>query len=78
MNSDEKLDELIKGVATLSAQWQGIFRLVKDHQLAIYGNGSDGIKTRLKLLEERAATHRWWERVIWTAIVGAIVGLFFK
>lgn len=78
MNTDEKLDDLIKGLATLSAQWAEIFRLVKDHQLTIHGNGNDGLKTRLTLLEDREATRRRWEWIIRTAIVGAIVGLFFK
>ena len=78
MTTDERLDSLINGLATLTAQSQEIFRLVKDHQLTLHGNGSDGLKTRIKLLEDRAASQRWYQRAIWVAIVSAIVGLFFK
>ena len=80
MTTDERLDSLISSLAGLTAQYQEIFRLVKDHQTTIFGNGDGfkGLKTRLVILEESVNNRRWWERVVWVAIVSAIVGLFFK
>jgi hypothetical protein len=54
-----------------------ITRLLEKHEHTLYGNGSQGITTRIDRLEISDKNRVWHFRAVWLAATAGIVKLFF-
>lgn len=72
---EDKLDRLIETTAASVALHDACRRQQREHHATLYGNGRDGIKTRVESLEHFRGLVRIGIGVLWAAIGSAVTAL---
>ena len=55
MTNDEKIDAIYKSTIKMEVRLNNVCDTVDKHDTEIYGNGKDGLKTSVSLLEDNLA-----------------------
>ncbi len=73
-----RVDTVEKITASIETSAKNIEKCVYDIHKILYGNGSDGLVTKVSINEQKINGVFWFGSVIIIALIGTLVGLLFK
>lgn len=74
----ERVDEISKCSIEVKTSAKNIESMVKDIHTCLYGDGRDGLITKVSNLWQKVSGIFWLGGVVLIAAIGALVGLIFK
>jgi hypothetical protein len=73
----EKLHEIHLDLVALRGEQRAANAKLEEMGKTLYGNGTPGLKTHVDRLNQDLSDRKWRERVLWAAVVTALVGELF-